>query len=75
MEGQGIGEAYAEERKHLGFMVGASTAPDEREMWTCVDVSRDAMERLERGAVADETRLALRTQGTGISRDGRQARR
>jgi hypothetical protein len=27
MQGQGTGEAYAEERKHLGFMVGAVNGP------------------------------------------------
>jgi hypothetical protein len=40
-----------------------STARDGREVWTRVEVSRAAMERLEDGVVANETRLALRTQG------------
>jgi hypothetical protein len=40
-----------------------STAPDGREVWTTVDVTRAAMERLENGLVADDTRLTLRTQG------------
>lgn len=40
-----------------------STASDGREVWTRVDVSRAAMDKLENGPVADETRLALRTQG------------
>jgi|SRR6187401_1440603 hypothetical protein len=40
-----------------------STGSDGREVSTRVDVSRDAMERLEQGSVADETRQALRTQG------------
>jgi hypothetical protein len=40
-----------------------SQAPDGREVWTSVDVSLAAMDQLENGSVADETRLALRTQG------------
>ena len=40
-----------------------STARDGREVWTRVDVSRAAIDQLEDGVVADETRLALRTQG------------
>jgi hypothetical protein len=40
-----------------------STAPDGREVWTRVDVSLAAMNQLVNGPVADETRLALRTQG------------
>jgi hypothetical protein len=40
-----------------------STASDGREVWTRVDVSREAMNRLESGDVADATRQALRTQG------------
>ena len=40
-----------------------STTADGREIWTRVDVSREAMKRLERGEVADATRQALRTQG------------
>jgi hypothetical protein len=48
--------------------VGASwsircTSRDGREVQTRVDVSRDAIAKLEKGVVADDTRLALRTQG------------
>lgn len=48
--------------------VGASwlvrlQADDGREASTVVDVSRTAMTSLERGTVANETRMALRTQG------------
>lgn len=48
--------------------VGASwsvrlTAEDGREAWTVVDVSGTAMAILDTGAVAHETRAALRTQG------------
>ena len=40
-----------------------STAQDGSEVETTVDVSRAAIERLRDGAVADDTRLALRTGG------------
>jgi hypothetical protein len=40
-----------------------STEHDGSEVRTTVDVSRAAIERLEGGVVADDTRLALRTQG------------
>jgi hypothetical protein len=40
-----------------------STAQDGSEVETIVDVSRAAIERLRDGAVADDTRLALRTGG------------
>jgi hypothetical protein len=40
-----------------------STTTEGREVWTRVDVTRDAMKRLESGEVADATRQALRTQG------------
>jgi hypothetical protein len=48
--------------------VGASwlvrlTAEDGRQATTVVDVSGTAMAILENGTVADETRMALRTQG------------
>ena len=48
--------------------VGASwavrlTAEDGREASTIVDVSRTAIASLESGSVADDTRMALRTQG------------
>ena len=38
-------------------------AGDGRQAWTIVDVSRTAMDTLEFGSVADDTRMALRTQG------------
>ena len=40
-----------------------STSRDGREVRTRLDVSRDAIAKLENGVVADDTRLALRTQG------------
>jgi hypothetical protein len=40
-----------------------STSPDGKEVWTRVDVFRAAINQLEKGSVAGETRLALRTQG------------
>jgi hypothetical protein len=40
-----------------------STAGDGRKVWTRVDVSRAAIGQLENAVVANETRLALRTQG------------
>jgi hypothetical protein len=40
-----------------------STFRDGRDVWTTVDVSLAAMGQLENGSVADDTRLALRTQG------------
>jgi hypothetical protein len=40
-----------------------STSRDEREVWTTVDVSLATIGQLEKGSVADDTRLALRTQG------------
>jgi hypothetical protein len=40
-----------------------STSHDGSEVRTTVDVSRAAIERLEDGLVAEDTRLALRTQG------------
>jgi hypothetical protein len=43
-----------------------STALDGHELWTQVEVSHIAIEQLEAGEVADETRLALRTQGRSI---------
>jgi hypothetical protein len=48
--------------------VGASwavrvEAEDGRQASTIVDVSRTAMDTLEFGSVADDTRMALRTQG------------
>jgi hypothetical protein len=63
MEGQRIDEAHAEEKERLGFLVSQVDAADGREAWPRVDVSREAMNRLENGAVADDTRLAVRTQG------------
>jgi hypothetical protein len=38
-------------------------AEDGRQASTIVDVSRTAMDSLESGPVADDTRMALRTQG------------
>jgi hypothetical protein len=38
-------------------------AEDGRQASTIVDVSRTAMDTLEFGSVADDTRMALRTQG------------
>jgi hypothetical protein len=54
--------------------VGASwsvrlEAEDGRQVFTVVDVSRDAMDNLERGSVADDTRMALRTQGRSAAKD------
>ena len=40
-----------------------SSAPDGREVWTTVDVSLAVIGQLEKGSVAADTRLALRTQG------------
>jgi len=40
-----------------------STSHDGSEVRTTVEVSRDAIERLQDGVVAEDTRLALRTQG------------
>jgi hypothetical protein len=41
-------------------------ADDGREASTIVDVSRMAMDSLEFGSVADDTRMALRTQGRAV---------
>ena len=41
-------------------------AEDGREASTIVDVSRTAMDTLEFGSVADDTRMALRTQGRAV---------
>ena len=40
-----------------------STSSHGDEVWTRVDVSLEAMNQLQKGSVADETRQALRTQG------------
>jgi hypothetical protein len=40
-----------------------SEAPDGREFRTTIDVSRAAIDQLEHGSVATDTRQALRTQG------------
>ena len=42
-----------------------STARDGRETFTIVDVYLAAMSQLAKGVVAQDTRLALRTQGRG----------
>jgi hypothetical protein len=52
-----------------------STSRDGQQVWTTVDVSRVAIDALEDGVVADDTRLALRTQGrspveTAVKRGG-----
>jgi hypothetical protein len=45
------------------WSVRSSRARDGRDAWTLVDVYLAVMKQLEKGSVADETRLALKTQG------------
>ena len=45
------------------WSIRTTSSDGQREVWTSVDVSLAAMGQLENGVVADDTRLALRTQG------------
>jgi len=51
------------EKKDVWASWSVRSTSDGREVWTRVDVTREALKRLEGGVVADATRQALRTQG------------